>query len=96
MFSLKQHAINLPPTTNLRNIFCMFFCSEIPLYAHNGVKWTNGEEGRQKKLTQEDLPKFDSLDGHTQSQLLALIEQGAYQRMPRECREVRQKYCKLI
>uniref|UniRef100_A0A2H1VGX9 SFRICE_000012 n=1 Tax=Spodoptera frugiperda TaxID=7108 RepID=A0A2H1VGX9_SPOFR len=61
---------------------------EIPLYAHNGVKWTNGEEGRQKKLTQEDLPKFDSLDGHTQSQLLALIEQGAYQRMPRECREI--------
>ncbi|CAH0668895.1 unnamed protein product [Spodoptera exigua] len=61
---------------------------EIPLYAHNGVKWTNGEEGRQRKLKQEDLPKFDSLDGHTQSQLLALIEQGAYQRMPSECREI--------
>ncbi|XP_047023656.1 phosphatidylinositol 4-phosphate 3-kinase C2 domain-containing subunit alpha [Helicoverpa zea] len=61
---------------------------EIPLYAHTGVKWTNGEEGRQRTLTREELPKFDSLDGHTQSQLLHLIEQGAYQRMPSECREI--------
>ncbi|KAJ8724887.1 hypothetical protein PYW07_015845 [Mythimna separata] len=61
---------------------------EIPLYAHTGVKWTNGEEGRQRPLTHDELPKFDSLDGHTQSQLLQLIEQGAYQRMPSECREI--------
>jgi hypothetical protein len=62
--------------------------TEIPLYAHNGVKWTNGEEGKEKTLSHADLPAFDSLDGHTQTQLLHLIEQGAYQRMPTEGREV--------
>ncbi|XP_013196087.2 phosphatidylinositol 4-phosphate 3-kinase C2 domain-containing subunit alpha isoform X1 [Amyelois transitella] len=61
---------------------------EIPLYDHNGVKWTSGDEGREKTVSSEDLPKFDSLDGHTQSQLLHLIEQGAYNRMPTECREI--------
>lgn len=61
---------------------------EIPLYAHNGVKWTGNDESKQRKLRHEDLPKFDSLDGHTQSQLLHLIEQGAYQRMPSDCREI--------
>lgn len=61
---------------------------EIPLYAHTGVKWTSGEEDKQKNISLKDLPSFDSLDGHTQSQLLHLIEQGAYQRMPTECREV--------
>ncbi|KAL4710311.1 hypothetical protein ACJJTC_011127, partial [Scirpophaga incertulas] len=61
---------------------------EIPAYAHNGVKWTNGKDTKEKSLSQEDLPAFDSLDGHTQSQLLHLIEQGAYQRMPTEGREI--------
>ncbi|RVE42898.1 hypothetical protein evm_012453 [Chilo suppressalis] len=61
---------------------------EIPLYAPNGVKWTNGEEDKEKTLSPADLPAFDSLDGHTQSQLLHLIEQGAYQRMPTEGREI--------
>ncbi|CAH0717341.1 unnamed protein product, partial [Brenthis ino] len=60
---------------------------EIPIYTRTGVKWTSGEEDKQK-LPPEDLPKFDSLDGHTQSQLLHLIEQGAYQRMPTEGREI--------
>ncbi|XP_052751533.1 phosphatidylinositol 4-phosphate 3-kinase C2 domain-containing subunit alpha [Galleria mellonella] len=70
-----------PPSSPLINI-------EIPLYDHNGVKWTSGEEGKEKTLLPEDLPKFDSLDKHTQSQLLHLIEQGAYNKMPTECREI--------
>ncbi|XP_073962722.1 phosphatidylinositol-4-phosphate 3-kinase catalytic subunit Pi3K68D isoform X4 [Choristoneura fumiferana] len=57
---------------------------EIPLYSHTGVKWTSSEE----VAIPTSLPSFDSLDGHTQSQLLLLIEQGAYQRMPTDCREV--------
>ncbi|KAG6448082.1 phosphatidylinositol 4-phosphate 3-kinase C2 domain-containing subunit alpha isoform X2 [Manduca sexta] len=61
---------------------------EIPAYSHSGVKWSTGEEGKQKVMSQDDLPAFDSLDGHTQSQLLHLIEQGAYQRMPTDCREI--------
>ncbi|CAG9791840.1 unnamed protein product [Diatraea saccharalis] len=76
------HLMNAPPQPHpVVNI-------EIPLYAHNGVKWTNGEEGKEKTLSHADLPAFDSLDGHTQSQLLHLIEQGAYQRMPTEGREI--------
>ncbi|XP_050681509.1 phosphatidylinositol 4-phosphate 3-kinase C2 domain-containing subunit alpha isoform X2 [Leptidea sinapis] len=58
---------------------------EIPSYSRLGVKWVEPEE---KSLTRAHLPSFDSLDGHTQSQLLHLIEQGAYQRMPTECREI--------
>ncbi|CAK1551645.1 unnamed protein product [Leptosia nina] len=58
---------------------------EIPSYNRLGVKWVEAEE---KSISVEDLPSFDSLDGHTQSQLLHLIEQGAYQRMPIECREI--------
>ncbi|VVD05452.1 unnamed protein product [Leptidea sinapis] len=54
---------------------------EIPSYSRLGVKWVEPEE---KSLTRAHLPSFDSLDGHTQSQLLHLIEQGAYQRMPTE------------
>ncbi|XP_045492000.1 phosphatidylinositol 4-phosphate 3-kinase C2 domain-containing subunit alpha [Colias croceus] len=70
------HAPPLPcPTLNI----------EIPSYNRLGVKWVEAEE---KPIAVEDLPSFDSLDGHTQSQLLHLIEQGAYQRMPTECREI--------
>ncbi|XP_063635795.1 phosphatidylinositol 4-phosphate 3-kinase C2 domain-containing subunit alpha [Cydia splendana] len=58
---------------------------EIPSYINYGVRWTAGEI--EKSIT-DPLPAFDSLDGHTQSQLLHLIEQGAYQRMPTDCREV--------
>lgn len=58
---------------------------EIPLYAHNGVKWVCNEDNRQ--ITRKDLPNFDSLDAHTQSQLLHVIEQGAYNRMYPEERE---------
>ncbi|XP_068627599.1 phosphatidylinositol 4-phosphate 3-kinase C2 domain-containing subunit alpha [Battus philenor] len=61
---------------------------EIPIYTRTGVKWTNGDEEKHRNVSQEELPPFDSLDGHTQSQLLHLIEQGAYQRMPTEGREV--------
>ncbi|CAB3256692.1 unnamed protein product [Arctia plantaginis] len=61
---------------------------EIPLYAHTGVRWVESEDSKQGRLTHNDLPKFDSLDGHTQSQLLHLIEQGAYQRVPTDCREI--------
>ncbi|KAJ0179212.1 hypothetical protein K1T71_004924 [Dendrolimus kikuchii] len=61
---------------------------EIPPYAHTGVKWSVNEEDKRRTISQEDLPVFDSLDGHTQSQLLHLIEQGAYQKMPTECREI--------
>ncbi|XP_046978612.1 phosphatidylinositol 4-phosphate 3-kinase C2 domain-containing subunit alpha isoform X1 [Vanessa cardui] len=61
---------------------------EIPIYTRTGVKWTNVDEEKQKVFSSENLPKFDSLDGHTQSQLLHLIEQGAYQRMPTEGREI--------
>ncbi|KAM3968313.1 LOW QUALITY PROTEIN: phosphatidylinositol-4-phosphate 3-kinase catalytic subunit Pi3K68D [Aphomia sociella] len=61
---------------------------EIPLYDHNGVKWTSGEEDKEMTLNPEELPKFNSLDKHTQSQLLHLIEQGAYNKMPTECREI--------
>ncbi|XP_045763916.1 phosphatidylinositol 4-phosphate 3-kinase C2 domain-containing subunit alpha isoform X1 [Maniola jurtina] len=70
-----------PPPYPLVNI-------EIPIYTRTGVKWTDDEEEKGKSLSLEDLPKFDSLDGHTQSQLLHLIEQGAYQRMPTEGREI--------
>ncbi|GBP48239.1 Phosphatidylinositol 4-phosphate 3-kinase C2 domain-containing subunit alpha [Eumeta japonica] len=59
---------------------------EIPLHAHTGVKWSGGDE--EKNISNSDLPAFDSLDAHTQSQLLHLIEQGAYQRMPSDCREI--------
>ncbi|XP_049865129.1 phosphatidylinositol 4-phosphate 3-kinase C2 domain-containing subunit alpha isoform X2 [Pectinophora gossypiella] len=73
------HPMNSPPGPHpVVNI-------EIPLYEHTGVKWSCEES---KEISSEDLPAFDSLDGHTQSQLLHLIEQGAYQRMPTECREV--------
>ncbi|XP_045533800.1 phosphatidylinositol 4-phosphate 3-kinase C2 domain-containing subunit alpha [Papilio machaon] len=76
------HPLHAPPTPHpLINI-------EIPIYTRTGVKWTNGDEEKQKNSMQEELPAFDSLDGHTQSQLLHLIEQGAYQRMPTEGREV--------
>ncbi|CAK1578120.1 unnamed protein product [Parnassius mnemosyne] len=76
------HALHHPPAPHpVINI-------EIPLYTRTGVKWTNGDEEKQRKISQEELPSFDSLDGHTQSQLLHLIEQGAYQRMPNEGREV--------
>ncbi|XP_026313861.1 phosphatidylinositol 4-phosphate 3-kinase C2 domain-containing subunit alpha isoform X2 [Hyposmocoma kahamanoa] len=60
---------------------------EIPLYTHTGVVWRD-EAHKEKELSRADLPSFESLDGHTQSQLLHLIEQGAYQKMPTECREV--------
>ncbi|KAI5637162.1 phosphatidylinositol 3- and 4-kinase domain-containing protein [Phthorimaea operculella] len=74
------HPMNSPPNPHpLVNI-------EIPLYTHTGVKWTETEE--IKEVSREELPAFDSLDGHLQAQLLHLIEQGAYQRMPTECREV--------
>ncbi|XP_045520078.1 phosphatidylinositol 4-phosphate 3-kinase C2 domain-containing subunit alpha isoform X1 [Pieris brassicae] len=58
---------------------------EIPSYNRLGVKWVEAEE---KSISVKDLPSFESLDGHTQSQLLHLTEQGAYQRMPIECREI--------
>ncbi|XP_059060030.1 phosphatidylinositol 4-phosphate 3-kinase C2 domain-containing subunit alpha [Achroia grisella] len=61
---------------------------EIPLYDHNGVKWTSSDEGEEKTLSPEDLPKFNSLDKLTQAQLLHLIEQGSYNIMPTECREM--------
>ncbi|CAH2063570.1 unnamed protein product, partial [Iphiclides podalirius] len=76
------HPMHAPPAPHpLINI-------EIPLYTRTGVKWTNGDEEKQRSIAQEHLPSFDSLDGHTQSQLLHLIEQGPYQRMPTEAREV--------
>ncbi|XP_028163897.1 phosphatidylinositol 4-phosphate 3-kinase C2 domain-containing subunit alpha isoform X2 [Ostrinia furnacalis] len=73
------HLMNTPPAPYpVVNI-------EIPRYVHNGIKWSPEES---RTLTPSDLPAFDSLDGHTQSQLLHLIEQGAYQRMPTEGREI--------
>ncbi|XP_061378857.1 phosphatidylinositol 4-phosphate 3-kinase C2 domain-containing subunit alpha isoform X2 [Danaus plexippus] len=60
---------------------------EIPSYNRNGVRWSDGDENN-KSSQPEGLPAFDSLDGHTQQQLLHLIEQGAYQRMPTEGREI--------
>ncbi|CAH2091791.1 unnamed protein product [Euphydryas editha] len=76
------HALHAPPPPHpVVNI-------EIPIYTRTGVKWTNVDEERQKLFSSEDLPKFDSLDGNTQLQLLHLIEQGPYQRMPTECREI--------
>ncbi|XP_048481106.1 phosphatidylinositol 4-phosphate 3-kinase C2 domain-containing subunit alpha isoform X7 [Plutella xylostella] len=56
---------------------------EIPLYAHNGVRWHC-----PPAPPAPPPPAFDSLDAHTQCQLLHLIEQGPYQKMPTECREI--------
>ncbi|CAG5010080.1 unnamed protein product [Parnassius apollo] len=79
------HALYHPPAPHaLHHVINI----EVPLYTRTGVKWTNGDEEKQRNISQEELPSFDSLDGHTQSQLLHLIEQGAYQRMPNEGREV--------
>lgn len=74
------------------DIICLMFHFpvEIPAYTHTGVRWKG--EDTYKRLTLEDLPAFDSLDGHTQAQLLLLIEQGAYQRMASDCREVNPFY----
>lgn len=62
---------------------------EIPLYTHTGVKWCDDEADNDKTVSRKDLPKFDSLDAHTQTQLLHVIEQGAYYRMRPSDREVR-------
>lgn len=62
---------------------------EIPLYTNTGVRWQSCDDPRTATGNEEkQYRSFETLDSHTQLQLVHLIEQGAYQRMPIECREI--------
>lgn len=60
---------------------------EIPSYSTGGVVWTDETENEIYSVN-INRHSFEALDSHTKQQLLHLIHQGPYQKMPVECREV--------
>lgn len=64
-----------------------FFNLEIPLYSSGGVHWKDYSE-EPKCASNTNRHSFDALDMHTQQQLMHMVEQGPYQRIPSEYREV--------
>ncbi|XP_077294869.1 phosphatidylinositol-4-phosphate 3-kinase catalytic subunit Pi3K68D [Arctopsyche grandis] len=60
---------------------------EIPSYSTGGVHWKDYSE-EIKNMPNSNRHSFEALDSHTQQQLMHLVEQGPYQKMPLNCREI--------